>query len=803
MYDLGEQFKMDYPKALANPETVIKDPNGKYRFTVITDSLIRIEYKESGEFVDSPTELVWFRNHPKPLFQVKEDSKYLQIETKFFRLQYEKGKSFEGTKFNPAQNLKIELKSSDRYWYYNHPEVRNYGTSDELIESKNKKFKKGLYSGDGFVSIDDSKSLILGENGELLKRETVGIDIYLFMYLKDFSECLRDYYMITGYPPLIPRYALGNWWSRNIAYDDELLKKLVDDFNEKEIPISVLLLNNSWHIEKYNDKIAESGFSFDSEKFKNPEAMAKYLHRNGIRVGLSLNPKGGIYPFEDNYDKVTQYLETNEDGIVPFNVFDPKFLDVYFKLLIHPLENKGIDFYSINSVIEDRNELWALNHYQFYDMSRNYKIRPMLLTSNAGIAEHRYPSLYSGKTTVSWDTLKAVPLFTASAANNGVSFWAHDIGGFHKGIEDDELYTRFVQLGVFSPILKFGSEAGKYYKREPWRWGVKTYSIVKDYLTLRHKLIPYLYTESYKYHKYGTPLVQPLYYKNPEMYDDVIYKNEYFLGSELFVCPIISKKETLMNRVIHRFFIPEGTWYDFVTGKKFPGGRNYVSFFKDEDYPVFAKSGGIIVMGRNENINDTTPPIDMEIHVFPGTNNAYELYEDDGISDLYKKDYFLKTKIEYNYLPNNYTVIIRAIEGKSNIVPEKRNYKIRFRNTKKANDVVIYFNDIPISTFKSYKDKSDFIVEVTDIKTIGQLTINCKGKDIEIDAVRIINDDIAGIISDLQIETRLKEMIDNILFDNALTLKKKRIQIRKLRRNGLDPKFIKLFLKLLEYVGQI
>ncbi|MEG0826298.1 MAG: glycoside hydrolase family 31 protein [Bacilli bacterium] len=805
MYNLGPQFLMDYEKAKPNLESIIKDNNGKFRFTIITESLIRIEYNKDGLFEDRPTQLVWFRNHPKPNYQIKEDKKYLEIETRYFKLYYIKGKNIQGTKINPSQNLKIELKNSDRVWYYGHPEVRNYGAPSEALETNNKKskIKKGLFSSDGFVSIDDSKTKIMSELGNLEERQNDSIDTYVFTYLKDFSECLKDYYMITGYPALIPRYALGNWWSRNVNYNDESLKKIVDDFNDKKIPVSVLLLNKGWHNSLFNDKKVDSGFSFDLNKFKNPKAMIKYLHLNGIRIGLNINPKSGIYPFEDNYSKITQYLETDEFGVVPFNVLEPKFLDVYFKLLIHPLENLNVDFYWLDYNENNYEELWALNHYQFYDMSRNYKIRPMLLTNNAKIAEHRYPALYSGPTTVNWETLKAIPLFNASAANCGVSFWSHDIGGFHNGVEDNELYTRFVQLGVFSPLLKFGSEEGKYYKREPWRWGIKTYSIVKDYLTLRHRLIPYLYTESYKYHKYGTPLVQPIYYKNPEMYDDLIYRNEYFLGSELFISPIVSKKEYIMNRVIHKFYMPEGIWYDFVTGKKFPGGRSYVSFFKDEDYPVFAKRGAIIVMGDNENINDTTPPKNMEIQIFPGINNNYLLYEDDGISDLYKKDFYLLTSIDYNYLPNNYTVIIRALEGKSNIVPATRNYKIRFRNTKKASDVIIYFNDTPLSDYKTYKEGTDFIVEVLDIKTIGQLTVNCKGKDIEIDAVRIINDDISSIISDLQIETKMKELIDKVLFDDLLTLKKKRIEIRKLRRKGLEPQFVKLFLKLLEYIGQV
>ena len=194
-------------------------------------------------------------------------------------------------------------------------------------------------------------------------------------------------------------------------------------------------------------------------------------------------------------------------------------------MLIHVLDNMEVDFYSLN---EDKNieALKYLKHYQFYDMMRNYKRRPMVLARNTLVGSHRYPVLYSGRTIVDWNTLRMVTLSNVASSNIGVSFWAHDIGGYYKGIEDNELYTRYVQLGVFSPILKFGSEKGKYYKRAPWLWGVKTYEIVKDYLILRHRLIPYLYAEAYKYHKYGAPLIMPVYYNAPEMYDDDNYKSE-------------------------------------------------------------------------------------------------------------------------------------------------------------------------------------------------------------------------------------------------------------------------------------
>ena len=417
-------------------------------------------------------------------------------------------------------------------------------------------------------------------------------------------------------------------------------------------------------------------------------------------------------------------------------------------------------------------------------------------------ASHRYPVYYSGQTTVSWKTLNNLPYYNSRASNIGLSWWSHDIGGYKGGIEEPELYARYVELGTFSPIFRLAGSKGKYYKREPWLWDVKTLSIVREYCTLRQRLIPYLYTEGYKYHKTGLPLIQPLYYKYPEIVDEPVYRNQYFFGTELFIAPITTKKDEVMNRVVQRLFIPNGTWYEFKSGKKFPGGKRYLTFYKDEDYPVFAKSGSIIPLSVLEaNKNVTTSPKEMEIHIFPGMSNTYNLYEDDGESRLYEEGFYIVTSIDYNYLPNNYTVIIRPLEGKSGIIPAKRDYTIRFRNTKEAEDVVVYLGDSKWECIKEVED-ADFIVKLKDVPTTKQLTVNCKGKDIEIDSVRLVNEEIDLILSDLQIETALKEKIAEIIFSDE-EIRKKRIQIRKLKNSGLEKIFIRMFLKLLEYVAGI
>ena len=787
-------FKPDYNKAKSKSEAIFEGTN--YRITILSERLVRLEYNKDGQFFDDLTELVRNRDFDIPEFKVNQDDKYLEITTKYFMLKYVKEKPFEGL------NIEIYLLNTDKIWNVKSKEVRNFNTSGQGFILEKADYQKGLYSVDGFVTLDDNASMIINQDGFLTPNVENRFDKYVFMYRRDFGMCLKDYFTLTGYPPLIPRYALGNWWNKSEIYNFMDVSNLLSKFNREDIPLAVVLLDEFWHLKDARDLDKyKTGFTFNRNLFSDPVYFTNFLHEKGVKLGLNINPTEGIMPHEDAYDMIASQLGLNDKSTIPFNAFDKNILQIYLHQLIEPLEQKGIDFFWVSyDEAKDILTKRALSYYHYYYADRFDNKRGFILSSNGNVNAHQYTALDGGRTLVSWDVLNEIPFFDAAAANKGLLWWSHDIGGYMGGVEDAELYMRYVQMGVYSPLLRLSSKRGKYYKREPWKWDVKTLKIVKDYLQMRHRLIPYLYTEGYKYHQTGKPLIEPLYYQNPEIYDEPKYKNEYYFGSELLVCPITKQKDTVMNRTVKDVFLPEGVWYDFKTGKKFLGDKRYVVFYKDEDYPVFAKSGSIVPLGNfYENINDTRPPESMEIHIFPG--KIYNLYEDDGESKLYEKGYYLISSIDYNYLQNNFTVIIRPIEGKSGIIPEYRDYKIRFRNTRKAEQVVAY-QDNEIFPSESYVLDTDFVVEVKHVKTSSQLSINCKGKDIEIDAVRLINEDIDSIINDLQIKTNLKEMLANIIFSD-MDIKKKRIAIRKLKQVGLDKKFISMFMKLMEYASQI
>ena len=805
MYQLGKQFEVDYAKAKSDKRTIVQGPN--YRFSVITERIIRLEFSPNGQFLDKPTQIIKKRNVGIPDFSVRQDTNVVEISTKYFALNYIKGQPFIGTKIDPMKYLKITLLSRDRDrrkdWYVGHPEARNLsGNMVSIDVNIPQQLEKGLYSLDGFASIDDSSSKTIEEDGTLGNPLQNHLDIYVFMYDLDFRQALFDYFKISGAPALIPRYALGNWWSRNTIYDDGAAHELIRNFERKAIPFSVMLYDHDWHIRNIgNYRNLKAGYTFNNVFFKDPKAMIDEFHKRGVRVGLVVNPTNGIYPHEQYYKQAAEYLQVTDGSMINFDPLNPKHIDVMFKMFLHPLEALGVDFFWNDSNGNmDITKLWSLNHYMYLDSGRNSNKRALILSRCGIYAPHRYPILYGGSSEISWDDLKTIPFKYLNAANIGVSWWSHDVGGNHGGIEDGELYLRYLQLHTFGPILRFHGARGRYYKKEPWLWDAKTESIAADYLRLRHRLIPYIYTEAYNYTRSGTPLIQPFYYNYMWVYDDELYKNQYYFGSQLLVCPILEPKDPVMNRTIHRFFVPDGIWYDFVTGKKFPGNKKYISFFKEDDYPVFAHAGSIIPFSNRSDYNNIALPTDMEIQIFPGVSNTYTLYEDDGITSLYREGYFLKTSIDYNYMRNNYTVIIRSIDGKSGIVPERRNYKLVFRNTKQAESVSIYFNTEKI-TSENYVDGNDFVVEVKNIPTIGQLTINCKGKDIEIDAVRLINDDLDSILMDLKINTYLKESIAKTIFGD-LPIPKKRIEIRKLKKQGLSNEYMKLFLKLLDYIGE-
>lgn len=778
MANVSNYYVINKDKLISDKDSYIVGK--KYRFTVLSPRLIRLEYSSEGIFEDRATSIVINRLFPKVQYSITESDTLLQIDTGIFTLTYVKDAELKSGAF--GINIKAVINGTDREWQINNPEVKNLRGINYSIDSIKDKIilDKGLYSLDGFYLLDDSKSLVLNENDIFVERNNNIKDLYLFIYNKDFDGCLNDYFTLTGYPGMIPRYALGAWWYKNDNYKDKDIVDLINRFNNENIPISVFLLGDYWH-----DKINNYTPCIDLKGISN------YLNNFNIKLGVTINPRLEIKNGSNEYNIVSNYVKVNNFNFVPFS---NEKIGLYLNLFINNLDSLGVNIFSIDyNNVSDRLGLWKFAHYHVgREEIRNQ--RGMVLTRNSGFASHRYPIIWSGKTKVNWNTLNLLPRYNLQGYNIGVSFIAHPIGGYAGGIEEDELYLRYIQFACFSPIFLLASEGGKYYKREPWKWNSIIENHIISYMNLRYKLIPYLYSESYVYHKTGKALTKPFYYDYPRVIDEPLYNNQYFFGRNFFVAPITSKKNTVINRVMKKVFVPDGVWFDFLQGKKYIGNKTYSNFYRDEDYPVFVKAGSIVPLSVN--IKENIPSI-LELCIYPLDNGEYSLYEDDGISKNYEKGLYMITNFSYTYEIDNYKFAIKRGEGKNLL--NTRSYILRFKNTKNISDVSI---DDKMVKYTCYYDKNDFVVKMDNVIVGRDLEVNIKGNDIFVSSIRYINEEIKDILYDLQIDTNLKEKLDEVLFSD-LDVRKKRIKLKKLKRSGLDNKYIKIFINLLEYTQKI
>ena len=776
MANVSNYYIESRTKLISNKESCII--GNKYRITILTPRLARLEYTPSGKFIDDPTALVINRTFPKTPYGITESETLIQIDTGIFTITYVKDKDFKAG--NLGSNLKAVINNTTIEWQMNSPQVKNLRGINYSIDSIKDKIilDTGLYSLDGYAVVKDNTP-VLTENDIFIPREEGSKDIYLFMYNKDFDGCLNDYFTLTGYPNLIPRYALGAWWYKNDNYTSKDIISLVDRFNKDNIPISIFLLGDSWR--GNNNYIP----SIDLKNVSN------YLAQKNIKLGVTINPNLEIAKGTNEYNLISNY--TNEEKFKFIPLSNEK-LGIYLNMFINNLEMQGVELYSIDyNNPNDKIDLWKFAHYHHGKIETRGK-RGLSLTRNHGIAVHRYPIIWSGKTLVNWTTLNLLPRYNLQGYNVGVSFIAHPIGGYHNGIEEAELYLRYIQFACFSPIFLLASEGGKYYKREPWKWNPIIENDIINFMNLRYKLIPYIYTESYNYHKTGKGIVKPFYYDYPKILDDVQYKNQYFFGQNLFVSPITNKKNIVIDRVMKKIFVPDGIWFNLLDGKQYNGAKYYTNFYRDEDYPVFVKAGSIIPMSYN--IKEDIPST-LELNIYPLNDGTYNLYEDDGITNNYKKGMYMITNFSYHYEKDNYTLKISKSEGKNLL--SKRNYLLRFKNTK--NIKAVYIEDKSI-TYNCYYDKNDFIMQINNLIVGRDLEVNIKGENVLVSSIRLINEDIKEILYDLAINTSLKDKLDEILFSD-LEVKKKRIKIRKLKKKGLDSKYIKIFINLLEYIQKI
>lgn len=686
---------------LCSAETVVR--GDFWRFTVLTPSLIRMEYSGDGIFEDRATQTVMNRRFPQVDFRVRRDENRLCIETAKLCLEYRYGSFSRDT-----LKIRAEVREDTRRWsewHFGDPVKSLMGTARTLDNADGEiPLEPGLISREGCTVLDDSHTMVIGEDGWVLPRScrdgAEARDVYFFGYGHRYQECIQDFYRLCGMTPLLPRWALGNWWSRYHEYTEAEYRELITRFQEEEIPFSVAVIDMDWHLVNIPEQYGSgwTGYTWNRELFPQPAVFLAWLHEQGLRVTLNVHPADGVRAFEEIYPAMAEALSIDPAGKapIPFDAADPAFMEAYFDVLYHTLERDGVDFWWIDwqqgtrTKIEGLDPLWILNHYHYLDSRREGR-GGITFSRYAGPGGHRYPVGFSGDTVTTWESLAFQPCFTASASNIGYSWWSHDIGGHMLGYRDDELAVRWIQLGVFSPINRLHSTNNPFGGKEPWNFSREAEWIMKDYLRLRHELIPYLHTMNRNTHLEGIPLIRPLYWLEPENDKAYEYPNEFYFGSELLAAPVTepSDRRTRLGRV--GAWLPAGLWFDIRNGRVYRGNREVV-FYRDlEKIPVLAKAGGILVRecrveedhagsASSDRVHRTAGnPEQLTADLFPGADGEFTLWE----NGEDRGENWASTRLSLR-CQNGLELTVGPSEGNLGVIPETRSWKLNFRNIPSA-----------------------------------------------------------------------------------------------------------------------
>ncbi|MBQ1622968.1 MAG: DUF5110 domain-containing protein [Bacteroidales bacterium] len=690
--------------------------SGNARFTVLTDRLIRMEWSPSGQFEDRATLAIVNRNLPVPRFTVQQGRNGLTIKTAAVTLTYRGNDAFS------ADNLKASFKMKGKTVTW-HPGLDASGnllgtartldgcSGPEQINYSDP-MEPGILSRDGWAVVDESARHIFVKDdsdwGEwVAPRPEEGVqDLYLFAYGHDYKAALADFTKVAGKMPLPPKYVFGYWWSRFWAYTDDEFIGLAREFRSRKLPIDVMVIDMDWHYtwqgaarrlgrDEFGQGIGWTGYTWNRDLITDPEGMLKEIHAMQLKTSLNLHPASGIGVREEMYPAfVADYLSRTEDydgpkgyvrdngyhAAVPFRMDQKAWADAYFNSVIHPLERQGVDFWwldwqqwKLSKYVPGLSNTFWLNYTFFNDKVRRSRglapedaPRPMIYHRWGGLGSHRYQLGFSGDTQIKWEVLGFLPWFTATSSNVLYGYWGHDLGGHWQPKEtptEPELYTRWLQYGVFSPIFKTHSTSSNILERRFWAFETH-FQYMREALELRYALSPYIYNMARKAYDTGISLCRPLYYEYPEEEKAYTWKQEYFFGDDILAATVCEPVDSVSGKAGRDVWLPAGNdWYDMAHHRMLRGGTVQQLSYTIAENAWFVKAGAIIPMAEPgiQNLQQQSNVLRLYLAPGKGTGECTH-YEDDQTSQAYPTQ-FARTKITRQGNASSLTVTIGAREG--------------------------------------------------------------------------------------------------------------------------------------------
>jgi alpha-glucosidase len=568
--------------------------------------------------------------------------------------------------------------------------------------------------------------------------------IYYFIFGNDYKQIIEQYIQLTGKPIMPPKWAFGFSQSRGMYTYEDQARNIAKEFRKRSIPCDIIYQDIGWVEHLQN-------FEWNKERYKDPRGMLKHLDSMGFKMIISQDP---VISQKDNKQWIeadslkyfTTDIRTNKSydmpwpwggncGVVDFT--KPGVADWWGRYQQKPLNDGVRGFWTDMGEPawsnEDATDRLFMKHYlgmhdeihnvygltwdkvvkeQFEKHNPNKRVFQMTRAAYAGL--QRYTFGWSGdagngsNVLDGWDQLANQVPMSLSSGMGGIPFWACDISGYCGDITDHnamaELYTRWMQFGIFNPLSRAHHEGN--HAAEPWMFGEEAEKNSRAAIQLKYQLFPYIYTYAREAYDKGLPIMRALLLEYPN--DPEIFKTDeqFLFGKEFLVAPVVKK-----GSVTKKVYLPQGEWIDFNNNKTIYEGEQWITHKAPlNTIPIFVKKGSIIPMMPVMNYIHEKEDYPLSLQVYPANENqeaSFELYEDDGESLDYQKDIFAKTKFSCVTKTGSYELKISARQGKGHVMPKDRNIIIKLYTDRKPASVVKGKIKLAYSNMVNFSKNSD------------------------------------------------------------------------------------------------
>ena len=512
-----------------------------------------------------------------------------------------------------------------------------------------------------FGSEDINKTSFWSDGGELQ---------YYYIHGPHMMDVVKRYASLTGTHPMPPKWTLGYQQCRWSYYPESKVKEIAKQFRDRKIPCDAIYLDIDY-MDGYRC------FTWNKQYFPDPKRMIKELADDGFKTVVMIDP--GIKVDNDYWvfkeGKENKYFCRRSDDyfmeghVWPGRCQFPDFTNPEVREWWGNLYQELVDI-GVAGFWNDMNEPAVFGSGTFpNDVRHNYdgyrgshrkahnvygmqmvratyeglkKImrnkRPFTITRAGYSGVQRFASVWTGDNVASWEHLKMGNIQCQRLSISGVSFCGTDIGGF-SGEPDGELFSRWIQLGVFSPFMRAHS-AGDTAEREPWSFGQFYEDINRKFIELRYKLMPYLYSVFWEHHRHGFPILRPLVMLEQDNVNNYYRQDEFCYGDKLLICPMLEQGAT--SRVV---YLPKGTWYNFWTHEVLEGEAEHTVDAQIDSMPIFVRAGTVLPEYPVMQYVNETPITELELSIY---YSHYEvnsfLFEDHGDTFAYEQDIYMEKK---------------------------------------------------------------------------------------------------------------------------------------------------------------